>query len=180
MISISKNIKLQNITFKDQQKLKDLVTRVYSPVYKHLWKNDDCSWYLNRFYSKENLRKELNDIKAEYYFVIYKSSDVGILRIDYNRPLKGYKKDSNVYLHRIYLGNEAHGKGVGKAVFEWVEQQTREKGKDSIWLKCMDTQQQALRFYAKQDYENIGKTSLDFELLKKDLNGMVIFWKSLK
>lgn len=180
MIIISNNIQLQKITISDQPKLMELVTRVYTPVYKHLWKGEDCNWYLNRFYSKENLRKELDEINAEYYFVIYKSQDVGILRIHYNKPLKDYPKNSNVYLHRIYLGIEVHGKGVAKALFNWVEQRAKNIGKDSIWLKCMDTQQQALRFYTKQGYEKIGTTSLDFELIKKGFNGMLIFWTTLK
>jgi len=180
MTSITEDIQLRDVTYNDQPKLMELVTRVYTPVYKHLWKNEDSNWYLNRFYNKENLAKELDDVSSEYYFVIYKSRDVGILRIDYNRPLLGYKKESNVYLHRIYLGSEAHGKGVGKALFDWVEQRAKNMGKDSIWLKSMDTQQQALRFYTKQGYENIGTTHLDFEVINKDLNGMFVFWKSLK
>ncbi|MEJ2112856.1 MAG: GNAT family N-acetyltransferase [Flavobacteriaceae bacterium] len=179
MIQISDHIQLQNITIQDQEKLIDLVRRVYTPVYKHLWKGEDCEWYLNRFYNKENLEQELNNADSEYYFVIYKSQDVGILRIDYNKPLIGFSKESNVYFHRIYLGYEAQGKGVGKILFNWVEKRAKEKGKNSIWLKAMDTQQQALRFYTKIGYENIGKTSLDFELINKDLSGMVIFWKLL-
>jgi len=179
VIQISEHIRLQEILLQDQQKLIDLVRRVYTPIYKHLWNKENCEWYLNRFYSEENLEKELNELEAEYFFVIFKSQYVGILRIDYNKPLIGFSKESNVYLHRIYLGYEAQGKGIGKALFNWVEERAKEKGKDSIWLKAMDTQEQALRFYTKLGYENIGKTSLDFELIKKDFNGMIIFWKSL-
>jgi GNAT superfamily N-acetyltransferase len=179
VIQIAEHIQLQEICFQDQKKLEKLVAKVYHPVYKHLWKNDDSSWYINRFYSKENLKKELSNIDAEYYFVIFKSQDVGILRIDFNRPLESHIKDSNVYLHRIYLGSEVHGKGIGKALFNWVEKRAKEKGNSSIWLKAMDTQEQALHFYTKLEYENIGKTSLDFELIKKDFSGMIIFWKQL-
>ena len=78
------------------------------------------------------------------------------------------------------MGSEAQGQGVGKAIFDWVEIRAKQKGENSIWLKSMDTQQQALRFYTKQGYENIGKTALDFELIKDGLNGMAIFWKPLK
>ncbi|HMB99737.1 MAG TPA: GNAT family N-acetyltransferase [Flavobacteriaceae bacterium] len=179
MINISEHIQLQDILIHDQAKLEKLVDRVYKPVYKHLWKNENYHWYINRFYSKENLEKELNEPESEYYFVIYKSQDVGILRIDYNRPLIGYKKESHVYLHRIYLGTEAQGQGIGKALFDWVEQRAKEKGKSSIWLKAMDTQEQALRFYAKLGYENIGKTYLNFEQINRAFNGMIIFWKQL-
>ena len=179
MISISEHLQLQEICLNDQSKLLNLVTRIYTPVYKHLWKKDDCSWYLNKFYGIENLKKELSEINSEYYFVIFKSQYVGILRINYNKILEGHIKDSNVYLHRIYLGIEAHGQGIGKALFDWVEKIAKEKEQSSIWLKAMDTQQQALHFYTKLGYKNIGKTRLDFDLIKKDYSGMVIFWKQL-
>ena len=179
MIYVSKHIQLQNISLQDQPKLMELVTRVYTPVYKHLWKNEDCNWYLNRFYSKENLQKELKE-DAEYYFVIYNSKYVGIIRIQYNKPLIGFSKKSTVYFNRIYLGSEAQGKGVAKAIFNWVELQAKRKGENSIWLKCMDSQQQALHFYTKQDYKHIGNSHLDFDILNKGLNGIYIFWKSLK
>lgn len=179
MIQISEHIRLQEILLQDQQKLIDLVRRVYTPIYKHLWKEENCEWYFNKFYGVDNLQKELNDADSEYYFVIYKSQNVGILKIHFNKPLEGHTKESNVYLHRIFLGYEAQGQGVGKALFSWVEKRAKEKGKSSIWLKAMDSQEQALRFYNKLGYQNIGKTSLDFELIKKDYSGMVIFWKSL-
>ena len=179
MISISEHLQLQEICLNDQSKLLNLVTRIYTPVYKHLWKKNDCSWYLNKFYGYENLQKELSEKDSEYYFVVFKSQYVGILKIHFDKPLEGYKRQSNVYLHRIFLGYEAQGKGVGKALFDWIEKKTKAKDRTSIWLKAMDTQQQALRFYTKLGYENVGKTILDFELIKKDFSGMVIFWKPL-
>ncbi len=73
MIFISDSLKLQDIKIEDQPKLMTLLERIYQPAYKHLWINEDCSFYLNRFYSNENLELELSDPNAEYYFIIYNS-----------------------------------------------------------------------------------------------------------
>jgi ribosomal protein S18 acetylase RimI-like enzyme len=180
MISISENIQLQTITLNDQQKLFELVGNVYPPVYKHLWKKKDCNWYLNTFYSFENLQKELKEADANYFFVQYNLKPVGIFRVHFSKTIKEIQDNSSAYLHRIYLGKEVHGKGIGRLLFNWAEQQARDKGKTSIWLKAMDTQEQALGFYRKQGYHEIGKLSLDFDLIHKPLRGMVIFKKSLR
>lgn len=179
MILITENIQLQKITLKDQQKLFELVKRVYTPVYKHLWKNEDCNWYLNKFYSFDNLKKELKESDANYFFVLYKLKTIGIFRVHFTKTIKEIQDSSSAYLHRIYLAKEVHCKGIGRQLFNWFEQQARDKGKTSIWLKAMDTQEQALSFYKKQGYHKIGKLSLDFDLIHKPLRGMVILKKPL-
>ena len=179
MIAISTNIQLQKITIEDQPKLTVLMEHIYPPVYKHLWENEDCNWYINHFYCLENLQKELDDVDADYYFVIYNSKPAGIIRIHYNKAFKDMPEQFSVQLHRIFLGSEAQGKGVAKQLFDWAEQQAKQKGKTAMWLKAMDTQQQALRFYEKQGYKKIDKLQLDFDLLHEHLRGMHVLWKSL-
>lgn len=179
MIIISNTIKLQNISIEDQPKLIKLIEVVYPPTYKHIWKNEDCNWYVNKFFNLTNLRDELLEKDAEYYFVIYNSINVGIIRIHYNKPYHVLPEKKATYLHRIYLGEEAQGKGVAKQLFNWVETLAKQKGSELVWLKAMDTQQQALRFYEKQGFTISGTTCLNFELLHKPFRGMKLLHKIL-
>ena len=180
MISISDKLELQEIKIEDQPKLMSLLELIYPPVYKHLWVNEDCSFYLNKFYSIENLKLELSDPNAEYYFVFYDSNLVGIFRFIYNKSFNDFQKIKSTYLNRIYLGKNAQGKGVAQQLFHWLETKVKQKGNAMIWLKAMDTQKQALRFYEKQDYKYGNTTSLDFELLHSNLRGMHTMYKQLK
>lgn len=179
MISISDNVKLQDIKIEDQPKLMKLLELIYPPAYKHLWINEDCSFYLNRFYSIENLELELSDPNAAYYFVIYKSNLVGIFRFIYNNPFIGFPEKKSTYLNRIYLGENAQGKGVAKQLFLWAENKLKDQGHTLIWLKAMDSQKQALRFYEKQGYNYGTPTQLDFELIHSNLRGMKVMYKRL-
>ena len=179
MISISDNIKLQEIKIEDQPKSMKLLELIYPPAYKHLWVNEDCSFYLNKFYSIENLELELSDPNAAYYFVIYNSKLVGIFRFIYNKVLKDFPEKQSTYLNRIYLGEEAQGKGVAQQLFNWIENRVKEKGNTLIWLKAMDSQKQALRFYEKQSYNYGTNTQLDFELIHSNLRGMHTMYKLL-
>ena len=179
MISISKNIQLQEVKIEDQLKLMSLLSLIYPPAYKHLWVNEDCSFYLNKFYSLKNLKIELSEPEGRYYFVIYNSIIVGIFRIVFNKQLDNSPEQKATYVNRIYLNKETQGKGVAKKLFEWAETKAKEKNNNLIWLKAMDTQKQALLFYEKQGYNYGNTTKLNFELIHPQLRGMVIMHKQL-
>ena len=146
MIHISANIQVQNITIDDYSILNTLIKTIYPPAYKHLWKHGDYSFYINKFFSKENFQKELIETNSAYYFVLYKSELVGIFRIKYNCTFPDQPDVSSSYIHRIYLGINAQGQGVAELLFNWAETNCKQKGNKLVWLKAMDTQIQALRF----------------------------------
>ena len=176
MIKINQSISLEAIKQSDQVDLYALMSRIYPPSYKHLWAHEDCSFYLNTFYNLENLKTELKDLDSEYYFIFYNKNLSGILRLEHNKLLFNKK---TTYLNRIYLGEEAQGKGIAKLICDWSETQAKNNQSKSIWLKAMDTQEQALKFYKKQGYIKVDTSRLDFSLLKKDLRGMIVFEKLL-
>ena len=177
LIRLNENIQLEPVTLESHSKLMELIYRIYPPAYKHLWKNEDCSFYINTFYNPLQLQKELLEKDAEYYFVIYKKRPVGICRIQFNKPLNDINKAT--YINRIYLGSEAQGKGVARTIFNWIEIKAKENNNNLLWLKAMDTQEQAIKFYLKHHFKINGKTSLDFDLLHKPLRGMYIMTKEL-
>lgn len=179
MISLSKSLQLEPINRDQHKRLYQLISRIYPPVYKHLWLHEDCSFYYNKFFSKENLLKELQEAHTAYYFVVNNSETVGILRVNYNSPFPDNPSKKSTYLHRIYLGEKAQGQGIAKVLFNWVEEQSKRKGNELIWLKAMDTQAQALKFYEKQHFIKTSKIKLDFERLHKHLRGMYVMYKNI-
>lgn len=179
MISVSESIQLQPITIKDHSKLVALMERIYPPAYKYMWTNEDCNFYVEHFYNLDNLKKELNETESEYYFIHYKSQLVGILRIHFNKPLNTLLEKSGCYLNRIYLSEDAQGKGIAYELIKWVEQKAYLKGNELIWLEAMDSKEQALKFYHKQGFVKSHKTRLNFELLLDQFRGMHVLYKML-
>lgn len=162
------------------QDLVALMNKIYPPAYKHLWKNENCSWYLDKIYNINNFKKELDESNAENYFVIYNSVIVGQIRVLFDKKFKDMPNHHSCYLHRIYLGEEAQGKGIGKKILTWIEERAKQKGNELIWLESMDTQTQALRFYQKQGFIKSSTVPLDFELMHEPLRGLILFYKPLK
>ena len=98
----------------------------------------------------------------------------------HHTPFEDFPKIKSTYLNRIYLGEEAQGKGVAQQLFNWTENCAKQNGCNLIWLKVMDTQKQALRFYEKQGYKLGEPTNLDFELIHPNLRGMYTMYKLIK
>ena len=178
LIKVSNSIQLQEITLNNQVELYDLMREIYLPMYHHLWE-DKGEWYLNELYLKENLQKELLEENQEYYFVLYEGETIGIVRVISNVDINGFLDKKAIMLHRIYLHPKTQGKGIGKELLNWIENISKERNNETLWLKAMDTQEQALLFYQKKGFSIIKKTSLEFTLLHKDLRGMYIMSKSL-
>lgn len=177
MIPINDSLKLKPIALEDHSKLLQLIQRIYPPAYRYLWNHEDCGFYFDRFYSLSNLKKELDETEAEYYFVYYNTNLVGILRILFDKTLKSMPEKSGCYLNRIYLSEEAQGQGIANELFKWVEQKAKLKGNDLIWLEAMDSKPQALKFYIKQGLTKSHKAYLDFKPLNAHLRGMEVLYK---
>lgn len=179
MTSLTSKIQLEPITNNDQHELMTLMRQIYPPEYKHLWLHGDCSWYLEYCFSKKNLEAELKEKNAVYYFVFYDSKRIGILRFIYNTSIPGLDKKNATFIHRIYLCRSAQGKGIAKQLFSWLTERAKLKNNSMLWLKAMDTQMRALKFYKKEGYKTIDTFRLDFERIHPELRGMVIMKKSI-
>ncbi|NVK10055.1 MAG: GNAT family N-acetyltransferase, partial [Tenacibaculum sp.] len=135
------------------------------------WK-DEGDWYIQSQFSKSNLEKELLEDKTSYYFILYKEEIAGVFRILWDRKLPGLENRKSLKLHRIYLHKNTQGKGVGKQLLAWLEEEARKKQYELIWLDTMDEQPQAFEFYKKLGYQYHSHCFLDFELLFYEVRKM--------
>lgn len=178
MIPITQNIALREIKEQDVDVLYNLMNIIYPAAYSFLWP-DNGAWYINEQYSKTNVLKELKQEKANYYFVVVDDEIVGNFRIVWNERLKNLQIVNQVKLHRLYLHEKVQGKGVGKAVMNWLEKEALLKDYKAIWLDAMDAKQQAFEFYKKLGYQYHAHVFLPFELMKKDVRKMSQLYKLL-
>ena len=178
MINISENIQLKEISITDSESLFTLMKEVYPAAYNHFWK-DDGSWYLDSQYSKENIKKELLEENAAYYFVLFKNEIIGNFRILWDKNLAGFEDQRSVKLHRIYLHSKAQGNGVGKSLLTWLEKEAIKKQYELIWLDAMDEKPQAFKFYKKLGYQYHSHCFLDFDLLYDNVRKMSQLYKKL-
>ncbi len=177
-IIISEKLILRNIEIQDSSVLRDLMQRIYAPAYLNYWK-DNGEWYVNELYNIENIEKELGKDNADYFFVLYESRVIGIVRIVHGIDTN-YRKDKTfVKLHRIYLDQSVQNKGIGYKIMFWLINSSRKKGYKKLWLEVMVRQDQALYFYKKLGFKEVGKVQVQYPLLVDSYRGMYKMVKEL-
>ncbi|MFT4534886.1 MAG: ribosomal protein S18 acetylase RimI-like enzyme [Saprospiraceae bacterium] len=177
-LKISEEVSLVEIGINNYQELYDLMCCVYPPSYQYLWR-DDCSWYLNHVYSREAVVKDIND-KGLFCFVVVEGKKKGILKIQIDQPYPDQSEVKATRLHRIYLAEEIQGKGVSKLLMQFVSNVAKENNSEILWLDCMDSKQQALKYYIKYGFQKGPLSKLDFELLIDEYRGIYLMWKRIE
>ena len=179
MTILSEDLSLQKLTSADQPELIELMREIYIPSYKHIW-SDSGEWYLQQMYNPETFKKDLDDPKSHYYFVLSEGWKIGILKYSYPESPELVDFPNSLKLHRIYISKEYQGKGIAAQLMKRVESIARERNLNYIWLEVMDTQLQAQLFYRKMGFEWLFTYHLDYKKLLPKYRGIQILRKSLK
>ena len=176
MIRIHPNLSLVPIQIQDHLMLVELMEGIYKSAYSHFW-TDQGNWYLELCYKEGNLEKELSRARSHYYFVVFENKTVGIIKYDFPFSPKEVEIPNAMKLHRLYLDESVHGKGVAKELMLHLEQVAIENNLDFIWLEAMLEKPQAKQFYEKMGYEWVYTYQLEFERLFPQVRAIQIMKK---
>ena len=163
--------------FNDAERISNVAIRAYKDFYLHFW-FDNGDWYINRSFSPEVISEELKDPNAAFFLLKIQGELIGFLKLNIDQPLDGEKELQCIELERIYLLKKVTGKGFGHEAMEFCFEFAREKNKQVIWLKAMDTSD-AMEFYKRMGFIICGELRLDFELMNPELRGMKILMKRI-
>ena len=175
---LSDAISLVRMREEDQPDIFTLMQTIYPPVYEHLWEDGGLA-YVESVYGEANFQRELL-LENTYSWRVQVDGELcGVLRIILDRKSPDFPDRPTMKLQRIYLHPDTHGKGLGKKIMDWVVDQSKEEGKDLLWLECMDSQPQAIRFYEKMGFQRGGAFEFPFDKMKKEFRGMIRMWKEV-
>jgi ribosomal protein S18 acetylase RimI-like enzyme len=171
-------LKIQVITLADLEILAAVATRAYFDHYKHLW-YDEGAWYAHKCFNIKQLAEEISDKKNFFFLIIFDEKPIGFLKLRPENQL--IEQVGNGFeVERIYLSKEVTSKGIGRKLMEFAVEMARQQHKDYVWLKAMDSSQDAIRFYESLGFEICGTSRLDFPQMKTEFLGMVTMMKNLR
>ncbi|MBH1959176.1 MAG: GNAT family N-acetyltransferase [Flavobacteriia bacterium] len=141
--------------------IRELAEQSWKSAYAELLSKEQIDYMLAEMYSVEEISTHLQNPNYHYYLIVNENIAVGFIGFEH------HYEPHTTKLHRIYLVENAKGKGCGKTALNFLKKQTSESGDSRIILNVNKENN------AKSIYESQG-----FSVYKEDVfnigNGFVM------
>lgn len=118
--------------------------------------SDQIGYMLKTRYDSNVLKEEMK--KKNHYFVLiyFDNNIIGFASYELN-----YQNTKHLMIHKAYLLPISQGKGIGRSLFDHLENIGLKNEQTQICLMVFYKNEQAIRFYKKNGYENTGIEETD-------------------
>lgn len=131
-----------------------LAQQIWPVAYKEIISKDQISYMLNLFYAPASLRKQIQVDKHQFLIAELDETPVGFAAYSKTEYPGVYK------LHKLYVDTNIHGKGIGKALVDFIIEELKKKNATALRLN-VNRQNKAAGFYEKLGFTIIGEMDLD-------------------
>lgn len=114
--------------------------------YPGILSNEQIEYMLGEMYSLKELQSHFENPNYHYYFLSNDGIFLGIMGFE------NHYKPSTTKLHRIYLLQEAKGKGLGKLGLNFLKEQAKSIGNQRIILN-VNKENSSYNFYISQGFK---------------------------
>lgn len=141
-------------TQRDAEALADLGVATFTDTFGHLYDPNDLTIFLQN-HSPEHWQKELNDPAFAVRVAEVDGRLVGYAKLG-PPHLPFEPRGEAAELRQLYVLEEMKGRGVAKALIEWIIDRARERRADHLYLSVFTDNHRARRFYEKWGFEPEG------------------------
>lgn len=135
-------------------------------VYFQTYGIEGISWEFHHFTSRKFneqrlhsiIREEPEQLSAAYYL----NNPVGISEVDFSATCK-VEGNAKPELSKLYVLERFYGKGVGHLLLNHLEECLSRRGYDKYWLEVLQSNERAIAFYRKHQFEIIGEADFPME-----------------
>ena len=144
---------------REAARLSTFMRELFVAAYRHCSTPENVATFLDATYSEARQRAELDDAGIETVVVERGDAWLGFAQLRFAKPAPdGVTLAHGAELGRIYLGPQAQGLGIGRALLRDLEARVRARGRDGLWLNVWQEAPQALAFYRREGFEIVGTT----------------------
>lgn len=150
-------IKIKQATNIDTEVLALLGRQTWAESHGHYIEDkNDVIKYLNENFSVTQTKQNINTLKNIFYIIYVDDFPVGYAKIVVNENQENILSQNNCQLERIFILKEFIPLKVGKQLLTYVEDQAKALKFETIWLSVYIKNARAIRFYEKNEFENVG------------------------
>jgi diamine N-acetyltransferase len=117
---------------------------------------EDMNAFLDRNYTPEAIREDLEDAHNLYYVIRYNDAPVGFSKIVFDARHPAIEAAHVTKLDRIYLLKDYYGLKLGLELLNFNIDLAKNNNQSGMWLYAWIGNERAVRFYQKVGFEIIG------------------------
>jgi diamine N-acetyltransferase len=117
---------------------------------------EDMNEFLERNYSSDAIKEELNNVNNIYYILNHNDKPAGFSKIIFNAKHPNIVTENVAKLDQIYLLKEFYGLKLGLELLNFNIELSRSNGQSGLWLYTWVGNDRAINFYLKAGFTIIG------------------------
>ena len=139
-------MKITKATIENIPLIKEIAEKSWRKHYPGILSTEQIEYMLELMYSETELQNHFENPNYHYYLLGDEEKTLGIMGFE------NHYQEKTTKLHRIYLLEEAKGKGVGKFAINFLKNQAKESGDQRIILN-VNKQNPSYYFYVSQGFK---------------------------
>ncbi len=137
--------------------INELAHRIWPIAYKNIISADQMEYMLDLIYSPSSLKKQIKSLAHKFVIVYNDKRPVGFASY-----CKKLKSTDTFKLHKVYILQSEHGKGIGKLVLENIIADIQPNGAKFLELN-VNRNNKAVEFYKKLGFTIISEEDIDID-----------------
>jgi ribosomal protein S18 acetylase RimI-like enzyme len=146
----------------DAKQLVHVAKEAFLTAHGHSAPKEDIENYISFNFTEENFREELTNPDNHYYIIYYQNKIAGYSKITLNTSTKNIASKNSMYMSRLYLLEEFYGLSLGKELFNFNIEFSKQHKQQGIWLAVWTKNERAINFYTKRGFHIVGES--DFKI----------------
>ena len=117
----------------------------------------DFQDYVQKAFSPERLKKELENPNSIFYFVFDDETLVGYFKLNMGTAQTDVYDENAMELERIYVVQQYQGKNIGTQMLTEILVLGKKPNKAYLWLGVWEHNPKAIRFYQRHGFQKFGE-----------------------
>lgn len=139
-------MKIEKAVLENIPLIQEIAEKSWRSHYPGIISHEQIEYMLEQMYSESELKKHFENPNYHYYLLSDDKNVLGIMGFENHYEPKTTK------LHRIYLLEEAKGKGLGKFALNFLKEQVKNAGNERIILN-VNKENPSYHFYISQGFK---------------------------
>lgn len=152
-------LKIRRAQIEDAEMLAELSYKTFWDAFHEHPENapEDMAAYMEKAFSVEAVRAELNDENAIFLIAEFENELAGYAKITLGAIEDGITAEKPIELNRLYSHQKFLGKGIGQKLMDECFRIAKENDCDAMWLGVWEFNPRAQAFYRKYGFREVGK-----------------------